>query len=168
MFREFYKGLSFENAISEYPGLIRAGEYANYLEKWVDRFEWNQFLIIIFDDLKNDQRDVSSKVFKFIGVDPLGLKNISLAVSNAAIFPRVQNTLHKLHLQWLIDIVKNTPLDHTIRTLYRKDGFGRYPPMRTSTYEELQVHYTLFNRRLANLLNRDLSMWDTPASSKKH
>ena len=158
MFRDFFQGLSFEQALEKFPALLYCGEYIEHIQGWLQFFSRDQFLILVYDDLQKDSAKTINSIYDFLGLESVQLSQPE--ATNAAIFPRLQNWLSKKDLLWIVSIVKKTPANRFLRYLYTKKGFGKYPPMKRSAREHLINHFSEYNRQLAVFLNRDLSHWN--------
>ena len=48
---------------------LRRGRYRELLAGWEDTFSRDHLAVLLFEDLRDDPRDVSAKLFRFLGVD---------------------------------------------------------------------------------------------------
>lgn len=162
IFREFFEGHTFESALKEFPGLLSSGEYVHHLKLWFDYFPKDQIHIILYEDLAKNQQKVLADISRFLCISdyPDGILTDENQVVNAAIFPRFQHFLGNLKLDFIVDLVKKTPLDGIIRKLYFEKNIGRYQKMMPETRNDLIQHYGQLNNELGRLINRDLSHWN--------
>ena len=63
-------GISFENKIIATPSILDQGLYAKHLKRWFELFPRENFLILTFDEMKNDPETFLQKIYTFLGVDP--------------------------------------------------------------------------------------------------
>jgi hypothetical protein len=62
-------GLSFEDALEEYPSLITDNYYGTQLRWFLEYFPKESLLVMFFDDLEEDAIGFVRDIFAFIGVD---------------------------------------------------------------------------------------------------
>ena len=79
---------------------------------------------------------------------------------NAAVFPKLRNSLHKLGLDPVVRIIRKSIIGDWLRRSRKKKGAG-YKPMNSETRKKLIEHFRPYNRRLSTQLQRDLSHWNT-------
>ena len=162
MFRHFFGDISFEQALTEYDGLIRCGLYEQHLLRWLEHIPKEQMLVLLYDDLKNSEASVIRKVLTFLGLEQsrLGLTQAaSNQVVNAAIFSDFQNWLKKMHLLWVIELVKMSPLNSIIRGLYYKNRFGGYPKMNPEIRGRLSAIFSESNKNVSEMFDLDIKSW---------
>ena len=62
---------SFEEEILRTPSLIAKSRYGTHLERYLKRFDREQIHIACFDELVSAPRLYATRIFEFLGVDPL-------------------------------------------------------------------------------------------------
>jgi hypothetical protein len=148
--------ISFEDAISKNADLLENGLYHEQLERYFSHYRRNQFLILLYDDLKQDNLGTIRKVYEFIGVDPAYEPSWVEKTVNVNMLPGIQMALGKMGLGWAIEYVKKTSLDSLIRRYYRKKKKDK---IKHETRRRLTEYFREPNERLEKLIDRDLSSW---------
>jgi hypothetical protein len=65
------KHLSFEEACERFPDqLLKPVRYWDQLQFWLQHFAPEQFLVLIYDDIKTQPEAVLQRTFQFLGVEP--------------------------------------------------------------------------------------------------
>lgn len=135
---------------------IDEGRYAVQLERYLEHFEPEQLLVLLFEDLQRDPAATMKTLCVHLGVDSnfappnLGQRfNQTRPVRS----PRLRRVMLRLHL-W-----RTAP--SIARLLDRLNERSTYRPMSPELREELLELYTPDNARLADLLGRDLSAWSS-------
>ena len=172
--------VSFEDALSGFRSkLVHPAMYADHLERWIQYFPMDQFKIILFDDIKRDPEGVIESLYRFVGVSPSwrpptlretgGQARQGTAPRNATAARwggRVYDALNRYAyhpLKKTIGVERAASLKDALRVrslleaLFRKKG---YPDMSGSTRSDLRALFTEPNRRLGELIGRDLSHWN--------
>lgn len=76
---------------------IDMGRYATQLERYLSVFPREQMLILKFDDLRRNTREVMREIYSFLGVSPDFWPG-SLVYENAAVLPRAPTLNRLLHV----------------------------------------------------------------------
>lgn len=63
-------GISFEEKIARTPRLVERSLYSKTLARWFEYFPRENFLILVFDDMKSDPAGFLRQIYEFLGVDP--------------------------------------------------------------------------------------------------
>lgn len=138
-------------------GYFSRGTYIKYIRRYLDLFDADQLLVLLFNDLRDDPVKFYQHCFQFLGVDP-GFRCPEMeAVYNPSFV--WDNFLYR----WFF----NRPAygryipARLKRLLFwgRKKRF-QYPPICQAAKERLVRFYEPWNRELAAYLGRDLSHWD--------
>lgn len=151
---------------------VGVGMYAAQLERYYNRFDRNQILVILFDDLTRCGEETMKQIYAFLDVDQtiaLKLADRGDNKQNSAQYPRYPS----LHRAWAFsrqipvvrDVVKSVNPREIPLPLQ-----GKYPPMRPETREKLKQVYRQDIDRLSQLINLDLSPWlrDTSRSNQEN
>ena len=172
--------VSFEEALSDFrPSLIDPAMYADHLERWLQYFPIHQFKTILFDDIKRDPEGVIESIFQFVGVAPswrpptlreTGSRarhgTAPRSATAARWGGRVYDALNRYAyhpLKKAVGVERAASVKDALRVrtlleaLFRKKG---YPEMNASTRSELLALFEEPNRRLGELIGRDLSHWN--------
>jgi hypothetical protein len=171
--------IPFERALEKYEDLlVRPARYAEHLERWLGYFPRERFLIHLFDDVKADRDAVLRETFAFVGADPdwrpataddtgtTARQGTSPRSALAArVSGRVYSTLNRyayMPLKRTIGEERAMALKDRLRVravleaAFRKKG---YPPMDSETRRQLAGRFDEPNRRLGEIIGRDLSHW---------
>lgn len=171
--------LSFEEALERFERrLVRPAYYADHLERWLEHFPREQFLLLLFDDIKRDPEGTIASVYDFVGVDPTwtpGTADETGSEARAGTSPRsaraarwgarVYNGLNRFVYHPMKRTVGEERaaavkdalrVRHLLERTFRKKG---YPEMRPETRARLAARFEEPNRRLREMIGRDLSHW---------
>ena len=172
--------LSFEDALVRFEDkLIGTALYADHVERWQTVFPPDQFAYVLFDDIKAVPEAVLDEVYAFVGVDPswrpdaVGAQGSETRQGTS---PRSEKAARVG--AWVYDTLNQRvyhPLKQVVGTeraaivkdalrvrplferVCRKKGF---PAMRPDTRARLVERFAEPNRRLGEILGRDLSHWN--------
>lgn len=170
---------SFEAALDRYPDmLLEPASYDKHLQRWLQHFNASQLLILFYDDICRQPREVLQTVYGFLGVAtdvlPPSLPAHNSAVRRGA-SPRTSGLgqLYALlygawsrHIAYRCKqyfgtrIVAQLQDRLRLRTLaeflFMKPG---YPSMQPNTRVRLRAFFEHDIRRLSERTGRDLSHW---------
>ena len=172
--------LSFEEALVQFEGrLVRPAQYAAHLDRWFEHFGRDRFLIHLFDDVQSDPDGVVSSVYGFVGADPAWRPSTVQEKgrqARAGTAPRSARAArwgsaayHALNryayvpLKRLLgenraEALKNRlGVREALEVAFRTKG---YPKMSDATRKQLTERFAEPNRRLGEMLDRDLSHWN--------
>ena len=138
-------------------GYFSRGTYIQYIHRYLEHFDRDQLLVLLFDDLHSDPHAFYRRVFEFLGVDPdFTTPAMTKSFNPAANWP---NPLYRFFFnqpsrtRWL-------PAKLRRFTFFGARKIWRYPPMQPETRQKLLDFYHTWNAQLAEFLSRDLSAWD--------
>ena len=164
------KNLVFENALKNNPTYLYQSLYHTHLSRWLQYFDETQIFVILVDDLKEKPEKTIQELYVFLGVDP-GYKPAMLYQRiHETRFP--QNTFFessiKISAQFLrniggaklIDYLKSKGINRKVYKLNSKNEEAAFPPMKEKTTSFLLNYFADENKKLADLINRDLSHWN--------
>lgn len=173
--------VSFEEALDRFERrLVSPAFYADHLDRWLEHFPRERFHLLLFDDLKRDPEAVVASVYDFVGVDagwsPSTIEQTG-SEARAGTSPRsaqaarwgsrvynglnryVYTPMKKAVGQERAAAVKDAlRVRHLLERAFRKQG---YPEMRPETRARLVERFAEPNRRLGEMLGRDLSHWNS-------
>jgi len=152
------------------------GVYADTLEQWFARFSRDRFLILRSGTLAQTPNLALEEIFRFLGVAPtvevdtdVYLNRTGEEQSRAlgrllSVFPsRLRSGIRR----WIPESIR-LPVEQFIRRRSTGDSSDR-PTLDPALEQTLRSRYAPHVRRLAELLNRDFSMWlpseDPPRTS---
>lgn len=147
---------SFEEMLDAKPDILGRGYYAEQLERLFRSFPREQVLIKFYDELKRDSGTYIRDVYEFLGLDPSYVPSWVGKTHNAVIFPKTQRILRRMRMGRIVDLVKATGLDDPIRRIHQRLQTGSYPPMGDELRSRLYEHFDPHDRRLAELLGREI------------
>ena len=174
---------SFEDTIRNDEIIIERGFYYKQLKPYFDLFPKENILILFFEDIKNNPKEVIHKIYKFLSLKDVNyiplLVNRKRSITGAYII-KIKFPLLNLLVFWLNSIIKK---DGCLRKLInkfkleklylkfqrfnRKEVTGKnikalsIPPLKQSTREYLLKNiYKDDIHNLEKLLNKDLSFWN--------
>jgi len=150
---------SFEEAIESYPDILERGQYSDQIDELLKYYKRDQILFLLYDDLYADDRDYLKTILDFIGVDSSIESKLIGQRMNAAVFPTIRNTLHKIGFDPVVRVFRKSFFGDWLRRSRKRKGSG-YSPMDPSTRKKLIKHFRSHNDRLSSQLQRDLSDWN--------
>jgi hypothetical protein len=115
-----FKGKTFKQVIAEEESVIEFSLQGKHLETLLSLFSKNNILILFYDDISNTPQVVLEKVFQFLNVDSTFKPSFLNKRVNRIVLPRTQNMLKKVKLDWLIELVKESPFAESIKTYLHK------------------------------------------------
>lgn len=168
--------LSFEEALEAehecpkqkrraWKSYFQDGLYAERLEAWYDHFPPEQFLILLSSDLQQHPRATLRSIFRFLGVDPRAKIDTSSRLNRTP--ERQSRTLGMLLSvlpSWIPPLLRSrTPesLRLWVEQLVRRRSTSDRdrPDLDHQIERQLRSVYEPHVRRLAHLIDRDLSSW---------
>jgi hypothetical protein len=182
MVREGLEELPFEQALAEEPdrlrknidtfrslgsmryGYVFGSRYAAQINHFLDCFEPNRFLFLIQDDLLQDFNRVSQQLFRFLDLEEH--VQVRTSISNPASMPRSRWFQRLLQGQSSMKVLIKRFMPRQMRYQTKRALLNAnavkvdYPPMHIETRKKLQKQFQDDNRRLSELINRDLSVWE--------
>lgn len=150
---------NFEQAIQDDVDFLERGQYCDQIDELLKYYKRDQILFLLYDDLNSDDRKYLKTILDFIGVDSTIKSKMIGQRKNAAMFPALRNTLHKLGLDPVVRVIRKSFLGDWLRRTGKKKGKS-YSPMNPKTREKLIEHFRPYNNRLATQIQRDLSHWN--------
>jgi len=158
-FIKYQTNWTFEETIQKRPFLLEIGLYYEHLMRFFSHFEKDCFLILIYEDLAHHNLSAIMSVYKFLEVDhsfrPSGIGK----TNNTKILPPLQRFLENSRLGWTIARVRRTPAGSLIRYLHRKAKENSISDIKAETRDSLRKYFLEPNRKLEQLIGRDLCMW---------
>jgi len=152
------------NGVQHY-GYFRGGCYASNLKPFFTYFSENNFLFLLFDDLKQDFNTTIQRVIDFLEIDTS--VEVKPSVSNPAAMPRSMR-LHKYlrepsGLKNVIKIFFPSIIRFKLKKVIRRLNLKRitYPPLDDELILNLKSRYKHDIKQLETIIDRDLSAWYT-------
>ncbi|MFH1575615.1 MAG: sulfotransferase domain-containing protein [Candidatus Nealsonbacteria bacterium] len=173
---------TFEEAVKDRalkPYYIDTGFYYTQFKKWFDAFPREQFLILIYDDIKKDPLKFIQGVYKFLGVNqrfvpPSLNQQVNWAAKNALKIPLLNFTITKIkrllfhHPKLFKPLVLparflriNKLVEFIRQANCRKEGRKRQdkPVIPEKTRQYLREVYREEIKNFGKLIDKDLSSW---------
>jgi len=170
---------SFEEALDKYEQtLVDPAFYSTHLRRWLNDFDPSQLHIILYDDIREQPRQVLADLFAFLGVDPAfqppsvnatgssvrrgqSPRSRLLGRVHAVLYDqlnrRIYDPLKYLVGSWTADRIKETLKVREILALpFLRQG---YPDMSADTRSSLQARFAEDIQQLQALTGRDLGTW---------
>ena len=160
---------SFEETLKEKPFLIKDGFYYKHITRYLECFDRNQILILIYEDLRADTRSFVQKIYSFLDVDntyisPNLNKKIhstripkSQCIETAMVIMRI--LLRKIELYSLVEKLKKRGLSEKLKELNTQKN-KTFRKMDARTRSRLNHIFANDKKMLSELLKRDLSFWN--------
>jgi hypothetical protein len=156
---------------SDQFGLRRLGYYFAQLSRYLEFFPLENFLILIYEEIKRDGQKAASDCFQFLGVDSQFVPEALSAKANKGIDMSV------FHRQvWgLRRAIKSLPpgIERPLASVGRRifdllPLRKSYEPLAQGLRQELLSDFMPDIRQLEGLLDRDLSIWYAPQREAEH
>ena len=144
---------------------VRAGLYADQVERYLDTFGADRVHVVLFDDVRSDEAGVLRGVFDFLGVEA-HTESVAAPLSdgarNATRYPRstriarfTRSKAVRKIATWLPDSIRRR-----VRTGVAKVNTVDRPEMEPATRQELEARFRPDVERLQGYLGRPLvSQW---------
>lgn len=139
---------TFESAI------LDTGYYAEQIERYLKFFTLDRFKIFLMEDMKKDPMALMKKTCEFLDVDPDECDGFDFSVKNQGTPLKFRpRNLSRLWVNFASNIGGKPVLD-------RLGNIGKRPEMNAETRSWLVEHFRLHNKRLAQILGRNLDHWN--------
>ncbi|MBT4842344.1 MAG: hypothetical protein HON91_07890 [Anaerolineae bacterium] len=140
---------------------IESGLYASRIRPFLERFEREQFLFLLFEDITNGYDKAINRILKFLG---LPVFSLSYEHRNEAKISANIQTMYWARSKRIKAVTrKNIPdgLRHIVGEIF---GFHRmrsfdYPPLQKDLEAELREVFEPEVTELSKIIDRDLSHW---------
>ena len=151
-------GLSFEEKLEQKPSFIAEGFYVDHLRRYLELFPREQLLILLFDDLKDDPASFMASMYRFIGVSDDYYSELLRQQINAAADQKL--VVRSRSMFWLGKVLRRFRWHKIARQLELRNS-AKLPSMSSDTRRWLIDVYRDKNRQLGELIDRDLSHWNS-------
>lgn len=151
---------SFEQALEKDPGLLERGQYIEQIEQLLRHYDREQLLLLFYEELHRSDRAYLRSILEFIGVDPDFESAQFGQRKNAAMFPRLRKSLHRVGLKPFLLSLSGSRFGDSVRRARKRWGGAGYRPMNSETRKRMLEHFQPFNARLEEFTGRDLSEWN--------
>jgi len=158
---------SFEDATRQQPHLIERGLYFKHLSAYLEHFDRENLLCLLFDDLKEDAEAYAEQLFQFLDCGPLDDQDLftkkvlpASKARNKWVARSVKRSALAVREMGFPDLITKVKASPLTRLLYKPFAPGERPDMKPQTREHLKTYYQDDIEQLSTLLRRDLTeMW---------
>ena len=159
---------SFEEVLAKRKDLYDRGEYFKLIQHYDKFFSKEQFLILIFEDLKKDSVAFADKIFTFLGVDNkvseeiIKKKVLGARKSRNPVFSRLISKGAHLAREWdMAGLVTKIKFNRNItKYLYKDFKPNEKPTINPETRKDLAAYFYADTALLSERLGIDLiKLW---------
>lgn len=149
--------LTFEEKLRQKPEFIEEGFYYDQLLRYYKLFPSEQILVILFDEITDNPKEVLCKIYRFLDVNPnfeCGLENVKVNTSAGKVY------LGRSRMLWYFyKVLFHLKFYHTA-DLVLKANSTEQPQINPATKKMLVEAYREKNLQLQDLIGRDLDRWN--------
>lgn len=170
---EITESVSFETFAKQEESVISQGKYYEQLVRYIELFQKEQILILVYEDIHKDPKAFMQKIYRFLGIDEAFEASMLYTTVNVARVPKsvvigrvmhhTAEYLRKIGLDRLVHVIRKTGAPdvlHSVNT--KKNSINK-----TIDTSILRKHFTEDVVGLSQLLNRDLvTEWNVPVPLK--
>ena len=164
------ENLFFENGLKNNPMYVYQSLYYTHLSRWFRYFDKTQIFIIMVDDLRCNPSKIIRELYAFLGVDTahkpamLGQRIHETHIPQNTLFEQaIKKTsafVKSIGGARLVDYLKSRGVNRKVYRLNSRAESDAFPPMKEATRILLLQKFAQENKKLAELINRDLSSWN--------
>lgn len=171
--------MGFEQSLEHFSEIIDGGMYMNQIDLYLQFFDRDQMLFLLFDDLKKSPTDVFNRIQLFLGIQPLDLVTGRVSTANPGGTPaatkKIDRGLRRVRgwpgvkqladlapasfragvLQSLRRRLEDSPLGEWLAKRHRKQLTPMTPDIRRRLLERFEPD----TRRLEQFLEKPLPDW---------
>jgi hypothetical protein len=140
-----------------YTSYVDSGYYARHIERFARVFGRDRIQVLFFDDLTRDAEDTTGRAFRFLGLDPIKLRDAS--PQNQPISPgfaRLTGTVAALPAARLVPLAWRARIRRGLGTVFKSSK----PRINPVTRRTLADHFRPHNEQLARMTQRNLEHWN--------
>lgn len=167
--------MTFEEALEHDAMFVDTSTYIMQIEKFMERFPRASLQCVLLDDLKAKPRETLDDLQRFLGIEPLDLTAAGPVEANKAeeaagsdyARQRLGATIRSIPFAKTMKSWLPSGARESLREAYVRSPLGQRKareyqpsPFLPETRERLLRRFEEPNRRLAEFLGRDLSMWN--------
>ena len=163
------KSTTFSEAQDLQPDIIEHGRYSVQIQRYLDLYQINQLLILIYDDLKKNPKNFISEIYRFLEVDEtyspsyLNKKvNVSRAPKSILLekgMTLTSRVLRKLRLGKIFWAIKSSDWPNRIRKWNTVSSQHAPKKMPASTRKQLVQLFEMDIQYVENMTNRCFDQW---------
>jgi hypothetical protein len=165
--RRDFRG-SFEEFVATRPRALEMGFYSRYLERYLDHYERQRILPVLFEEAVSEGSGVRAELAAFLGVDedlfPDATERVNPStvprfrtISSAAV--KVGRRMRRHNLEWLVDAAGRMGLRRALTS------GRRVPPLDPQLRRELSGRYETEFETLERSWGLDLAKWRVPRAA---
>jgi Sulfotransferase domain len=165
--RRDFRG-SFEEFVATRPRALEMGFYSRYLERYLDHYERQRILPVLFEEAVSEGSGVRGELAAFLGVDedlfPDATERVNPStvprfrtISSAAV--KVGRRMRRHNLEWLVDVAGRMGLRRALTS------GRRVPPLDPQLRRELSGQYEREFETLERSWGLDLARWKAPRAA---
>ena len=147
---------SFEEFLKLSDDVLEVGYYHKHLMRFYKYFQPEQIKVLFYEDLRDRPAEFITQILEFLEVEAYTKDVLVHQRVNAAASLK---GLAKSENLWFLDRLSKRLGLHSLTAKIEKINRSQIPPMNPETRSWLVSHYAESNRRLEELLGRDLSDW---------
>lgn len=141
---------------------IENGLYGQKLVPYLEKFKKENFLFLLFDDLKNNYNETMTSVLKFIEAPdlPLSLEHrneAKIAENNQTMYWNRQSVELKSVIRKIVPDRIRKPVGKLLG--FHKTHSFKYPPLDEDLERKLRKRFAPEVEALSEIIGRDLSQW---------
>lgn len=169
---------SFEEIVRENRKMyIGRGRYGEQLDRYLSRFDRDQLLILIFEEVIAHPTDSLNRICSFLGVDNTFYngqewiterENPSVRARSKMMFEVVRGVAQWMRYttgaRQILDALKATGLTDLIKSANREPR--EYPEMNSELQKELDEKYTSTILRTEEIIGREIGAWRSKMTCK--
>lgn len=160
---------SLEEALRDDEELQASGQYATYLQKWMESFPGEQMLVTLYDDLSASPQKYMDRVFAFLDVPGGKLSDSELPhVHSSERMTQPRNFMVTRTATAVADWCKARNLDNLVATVRNSQlmsvflgGGAPFPEISYSARRTIKELFWPEVESLQMMIGRDLSMWNS-------
>lgn len=165
--RRDFRG-SFEEFVATRPRALEMGFYSRYLERYLDHYDRQRILPVLFEEAVSEGSGVRAELAAFLGVDedlfPDATERVNPStvprfrtISSAAV--KVGRRMRRHNLEWLVDVAGRMGLRRALTS------GRRVPPLDPQLRRELSGRYEREFETLERSWGLDLARWRAPRAA---
>lgn len=140
---------------------LEHGKYSYHLKNWLNKFDKNSLIVVLFEDMKKDPRAFMKKLASKLGIDDKFYDTFSFDIKNQTVAIR-NRTLHRFKKK--LKLPAQIPLFRDIGSyFYNSLNTKVLSPISNEDRLTMQTLYSDFeavNQELAKLYGLDISSWN--------
>lgn len=159
LYNETLGNLSFPEACLAMPGLVEGSMYFDRIQYLFSKIRRENIQVLLYDNLRSQPQVFLSQVFQFLGVDPSFQPGSLGKVYNHIMYPKTQRLLERLHLKFIVEGIKKTPVGEYIKSRGRNKIVKKVQGIPDDFKQELNEKFAQDIQKVQALLELDLSQW---------